>query len=187
MSRQEADSIKRHPVVEERMVRIADNGEILQLDYAGAKKFHQGDSWWGLAVGFRAMQVCAKALSKNNLWDRKNLTIVSGHPGPGVRDAIEYVTHCVSRKQFRLYDECATQKNCSSEMKFEWQVSDGQAMVDVKLRDDFIPADFYELLDRLGTENERSQDIDVFKQYKNDLSKALWKESLVTAFSIEIK
>ena len=181
------DSARQQAVVEDRTIRIVDHSEILQLDFAGAKKFHEGDSWWGLAVGFRAMQRGAEVLSRNNLWDRKDLFVVSSHPGPGVRDAIEYVTECVGRKQYRLTDECATQKGCSREMKFEWQISDGEVTAQVKLRTDFVPADFYELLDRLGTDEEQSQDADEFNGYKTELSESLWAEPLSSAFNTEIK
>ena len=57
-----------------------------------------------------------------------------------------------------------------------------QEVAEIKLRDDFVHANFYEVLGRLGTENERAQDADLFKQYKTELSEALWNESLTTAF-----
>ena len=73
-------------------IRIKDQGEVLELDYDGAICQHPGSLWWGTAVGFRAMQVAAQALSQDDLWARDNLYIVSGHPGPGVKDTIDYVT-----------------------------------------------------------------------------------------------
>ena len=73
-------------------IRIKDQGEVLELDYDGAICQHPGSLWWGTAVGFRAMQAAAQALSHDDLWSRDNLYIVSGHPGPGVKDTIEYVT-----------------------------------------------------------------------------------------------
>src|SRR6476619_6849138 len=63
-------------------IRIKDKGEVLELDYDGAVCQHPGSLWWGTAVGFRAMQVAAHALSQDDLWDREKLYIVSGHPGP---------------------------------------------------------------------------------------------------------
>src|SRR5438034_5327321 len=65
-------------------IRIKDQGKVLELDYDGAICQHPGSLWWGTAVGFRAMQAAAQALSQEDLWSRDNLYIVSGHPGPGV-------------------------------------------------------------------------------------------------------
>jgi hypothetical protein len=62
-------------------IRIKDQGEVLELDYDGAVCQHPGSLWWGTAVGFRAMQAAAQALSQDDLWSRDNLYIVTGHPG----------------------------------------------------------------------------------------------------------
>jgi hypothetical protein len=174
-------------VVEDRTIRIIDQGKKLLLDYSGAKKSHQGDSWWGLAVGFRAMQLAADVLSKEQLWDRKNLLVTSAHPGPGVRDAIEFVTACVERRNYHLTDQCASQKGCSSQMKYEWQISDGLVTIEVTLREDFVPTEFYELCDRLRTTHQVTEDKSLFKQYKAELSEALWMEPLATAFNTRFK
>ncbi len=174
-------------VVEGRTIRIIDQGKKLLLDYSGAKEFHQGDSWWGLAVGFRAMQLAADVLSKEQLWDRKNLLVTSAHPGPGVRDAIEFVTACVERRNYHLTDQCASQKGCSSQMKYEWQISDGLVTIEVTLREDFVPTEFYELCDRLRTTHQVTEDKSLFKQYKAELSEALWMEPLATAFNTRFK
>ena len=55
-------------------IRIKDQGKVLELDYDGAVCQHPGSLWWGTAVGFRAMQVAAQALSQDDLWeDRKSV------------------------------------------------------------------------------------------------------------------
>ena len=63
-------------------IRIKDKGEVLELDYDGAVCQHPGSLWWGTAVGFRAMQVAAQALSQDDLWSRDNLYIVTVIPVP---------------------------------------------------------------------------------------------------------
>ena len=166
-------------------IRIADKGEILTLDYAGARALHRGDSWWGLAVGFRAMQVAAEELSRARLWDRDRLNVVSGHPGPGVRDAIDYVTRCIERHRFALIEELAGATNCSREMKYEWWLGDEEAAVAVSLCPDFVPQQFYELLDRLGSQQERANDRSQFDTLKADLEARIWREPLSANFRAE--
>lgn len=167
-------------------IRIKDQGEVLELDYDGALCSHPGSLWWGTAVGFRAMQVAAQALSKDGLWDRENLYIVSGHPGPGVKDMVEYVTGAASRDRYRviLAEGCGMQ--CNSKMKYEWWVSDGEKTANINLRPDFVPREFYELSDRLETNETTKEDIKSFRIFKVNLSTRIWNAPLEENFKVEI-
>ncbi|MEI8018179.1 MAG: hypothetical protein WCH39_08240 [Schlesneria sp.] len=168
------------------IVRIKSNQEILELNYDGAVCQHPGSLWWGTAVGFRAMQVAALALSTDDLWDRENLYIVSGHPGPGVLDAIDYVTDVSRRNRYQsiVADGCGMK--CNSKMKFEWWVSDGQKTANINLRSDFVPREFYELSDRLGTDTTTKEDIRAFAIFKVNLSTRIWNAALEESFIVEI-
>ena len=173
------------PSVESTTLQIADCGAILTLDYAGARATHDGDSWWGVAVGFRAMQVAAGLLSQSELWDRDQLHVVSGHPGPGVRHAIDYVTRSVERGRFHLRKDQDGQSGCSRDMKYEWRLELGQMTAVVRLRPDFVPEPFYDLLDRLGRDYERQRDRRDFDAFKADLEARIWHEPLAACFSTE--
>ncbi|OAH57603.1 MULTISPECIES: hypothetical protein [Bacillaceae] len=45
-----------------------------------------------VAIGFRSLQVALRELYKENSPERGDIHILSGHGGPGFRDAFEYVT-----------------------------------------------------------------------------------------------
>lgn len=168
------------------MIRIMDRGEVLELGYDGAMCQHPGSLWFGTAVGFRAMQVAALALSENSLWSRENLYIVTGHPGPGVKDAIDYVTDVSRRDRFKciLAEGCGM--HCNSKMKFEWWVSDGEKTANINLRRDFVPREFYDLSDRLGTLQTTKQDIRSFRIFKVNLSTRIWNAPLEENFHVEV-
>jgi len=170
---------------EDTSISIMDKKEIINIDYAELEKYHKGDSWFGCSVGFRAMQAAADICTRTSTWSRDNLYIVSGHPGPGVKDAIDLITHCIRSKRFRLLDNIPTE-GCSSEMKFEWWVNNGRITVHIKLHDKIIPAIFYSLLDRINTDDEKDSDRDNFDQHKNDLSYQLWHQSLESLYDVEI-
>lgn len=167
-------------------IRIKDQGEVLELDYDGAVCQHPGSLWWGTAVGFRAMQAAAQALSEDGLWDRENLYIVSGHPGPGVRDTIDYVTGTASRDRYNvvLAEGCGMQ--CNSKMKYEWWVSDGERTANINLRPDFVPREFYELSDRLETNETTKEDIKAFRIFKVNLSTRIWNAPLEESFRVKV-
>jgi hypothetical protein len=172
--------------VDATVVRIKDRGEIKVLDYNGAMTEHMGSLWWGTAVGYRAMQVAAQALSKDGLWSRDDLYVVSAHPGPGVQDAIDYVTGAAKRDRYKVVEEADCGMKCNSSMKFEWWVSDGRRTASVRLREDFVPRAFYDLSDRLGTDEESEADRRMFEISKVNLSTRIWAAPLEQNFSVEV-
>jgi hypothetical protein len=172
--------------VDATVVRIKDHGEIKELDYNGAMTEHMGSLWWGTAVGYRAMQAAAQALSKDGLWSRDDLYVVGAHPGPGVRDAIDYVTSAAKRDRYKVVLEADCGMKCNSSMKFQWWVSDGRRTAAVKLREDFVPRAFYELSDRLGTDAETEEDERLFEISKVTLSTRIWAAPLERNFSVEV-
>ncbi len=183
MQSNDADAIT---PVDATVVRIKDRGEIKEIDYDGAMTRHIGSLWWGTAVGYRAMQAAAEALSRDGLWSRDDLYVVGAHPGPGVRDAIDYVTGVVGRDRYKVVLEPDCGMKCNSSMKFEWWVSDGRRTAFVKLREDFVPRAFYELSDRLGTSAETKQDRRQFEISKVTLSTRIWAAPLGRNFSVEV-
>ena len=172
-------------IVEASSLAVRVKGEPLLIDYHELESFHRGDSWFGCTADFRTMQVAATTFAKTSSWSRGNLYIVSGHHGPGVKNAIDLVTQCVSAKRFRLLDEFAG-KACSRDMKFEWWLSNDHITIHIKLHDDIVPKAFYQLLDRLYPDDEQANDRDRFNHNKTDLSLQLWQQPLDAAFNVEI-
>ena len=168
-------------------VRIADRGQVLTLDYDGAVCRHTDSLWWGTAVGFRAMQVAAQALSAEKLWDREHLYVVSGHPGPGVQDTIDYVTDVSRRDRYKAIFAEGCGMQCNSKMKYEWWVSDGERTANINLRRDFVPRAFYDLSDRLGTEHTSKEDIRAFRVFKVNLSTRIWNATLEESFRVTVE
>lgn len=183
MSRNESNRIK---PVEDVRVRIRENGEVLTLQYDGALTKHMGSLWWGTAVGYRAMQAVAEALSQDELWSRDNLYIVSAHPGGGVRDAINYVTRVVDRGRFNCVKDEEGAMQCGSLMSYEWWVSDGMRTASVRLRHDFVPWSFYNLVDRLGKPDTSEADKQAFEYFKVNLSARLWNAPLTESYQTEV-
>lgn len=85
---------------EDSLIYINDKDESCYFKYEDLTDFHKGDSWFGCSVAYRTMQLAARELSKERLWSRQQLSIISAHPGPGVKDAIELITHTISINNF---------------------------------------------------------------------------------------
>lgn len=178
-------SSKEHLPTEGLLTRIVEKGEVITLDYQQATAEHQRSLWWGTAVGYRAMQAAAVALSKESLWSREGLTVVSGHPGPGVLDSINFVTHTRDNKHLTVMENPNCVSRCNSEMKFEWWVCDGKQTAHIILREDFVPIEFYQLIDRRVYSEATPEDDKLFELFKVNLSSRIWVDSLDTNFSIE--
>lgn len=174
-----------HIPAEGLLIRIVDDGKVVTLDYQEATAMHQRSLWWGTAVGYRAMQMAAKALSKNKLWSRDHLVVVSAHPGPGVLDSLNYVTHCSDNKALTVMENSNCVSRCNSQMKFEWWVSDGEQTAHVMLREDFVPPEFYQLIDRRVYSETKETDDALFELYKVNMSARIWVGSLEENFSVE--
>lgn len=189
--------------IEDLTVSIIVDNKLTRFDYDDLKKFHKGDSWFGCTVGFRAMQLAAREFSKPEhlksklweqvTWSRDSLSVVSGHPGPGVKDAIELITATISTNRFQIHESINAQgcnSGCNSSMKFEWWVTANNETIHIKLHNDIVPAAFLQLLDRLIaddylTDNGKKNDRDQFDQMKNDLSNILWNQSLDASFEFD--
>ncbi len=167
------------------LIRVVDDGKVVTLDYQEATAIHQRALWWGTAVGYRAMQMAAKALSKTQLWSRDHLVVVSAHPGPGVLDSLNYVTRCADNGTLTVMQNDHCVNRCNSEMKFEWWVSDGEQTAHVMLREDFVPSEFYALIDRRVYSETKEADDKLFELYKVNLSSRIWVGSLEENFSVE--
>lgn len=165
-------------------VQIAEGNKVIKLDYQGSMTKHTGSLWWGTAVGYRAMQMAAKSLSQDYLWSRDNLCLVSGHPGPGVLDALNFVTGCRDRGTATVMENANCEGRCNSEMTFEWWVSDGEKTAHVALREDFVSKEFYELIDRRVYQENTAEDDRLFELYKVNMSTRLWVAALEDNFSV---
>ena len=173
-----------YPPVQGLTLCIADQDQVLRLEYDAAMTRHRSASWWGTAVGFRAMQRAALALSDDYLWSRDGLRLISGHPGPGVLDALNYVTACIDRGRCTVMQNPDCEYRCHAGMKFEWWVSDHQKTAHIRLREDFVPAVFFSLLERIAGGAASEEDQWALESWKVNLSARIWSESLEQSFSV---
>jgi len=168
-------------------ISIIDNGKVVSISFNEVLKYHTGNAWFGLSIAFRALELAENTFKKANLiWKRDQLTIVSAHPGPGVKDAIEYITHCISNQKFSLTAECIDSNSCNSNMRFAWWVSNDTHTAFISLRQNFIPELFNELLDRLGTSNEQGDDLLDFTHLKQDLASQILQQPLLDNFHCDL-
>lgn len=125
-------------------ITILDHCWPLRLEYPALLAYHGGGALAGAAIGFRAMAAAGAALSAEYPWDRRDLSVVSWHNGPGVRDAIEFVTRAITRGRFERRESGAMQ-NCGAADAFRFEVADGRHVARVALREHAVTPAFFGL------------------------------------------
>lgn len=163
------------------IILINDHGKPLKLTYSGALSYHEGNAYWGCALAYRMLQLPGKFLSREQTWERQNLRITSGHPGPGVRDTIEYVTGCVSNGRYELTCK-TTEPRCVGNMDYRWKVDDGTQCVDLKLAEDIVPKAFLKLLDRINHNGAQKSEQEALEALKQSMTDKIWRLDLEDAF-----
>lgn len=100
-----------------------------------------------------------------------------------MRDAIEFVTRCVTRGRYRLFDavDCG---HCYGGMRFEWQIGAGRRTVSLELRKGFVPQRFFDLAERKSAEMASAEDRRELEHLKMMLTERLWEEPLKTLFQL---
>jgi hypothetical protein len=162
-------------------IHINEKGMRLTRNYEDALKFHQGNAYWGCALAFRMLQYAEKLLSREKIWERQNLSIESGHPGPGVRDTIEYVTGCVSAGRFMLTCN-TTEARCVSDMDYSWQISDGKQRLTLNLAEGIVSSEFLELLDAINKNEANEQQYQRLENLKQVMTEKIWSLDLEQLF-----
>lgn len=164
-----------------RDIHINENGVLITRNFEDALNFHQGNAYWGCALAFRMLQYAEMLLSREQLWERQNIAIESGHPGPGVRDTIEYVTGCVSAGRFILTCN-STEARCVSDMDYSWQVSDGDRCLKLKLAQGIVSSEFLQLLDLINRNEANEQQYERLESLKQAMMEKIWSLDLEQAF-----
>ena len=77
-------------------LEILDQGDLISLSFDDLLKYHGRSSIAGVAHAFKAMERAFPLLSPGTPPDRGELTVESGFPGDGAKDAFEMVTRAVT-------------------------------------------------------------------------------------------
>ncbi len=81
---------------------VLDQGGSISISYDDLVKYHGRSSIAGVAHAFKAMERGFPLLSPGEAPERSDITVESGFPGGGARDAFEMVTRAVTGDRYRL-------------------------------------------------------------------------------------
>ena len=125
---------------------VLDEGEPFTISFDDVLKYHGRSSQAGAAHAFRAMGRAFPLLSPSGPPERYDITVESGFPGGGARDAFEMVTRAVTGGRYRVAPELAGDEVPEAPGgRFFFRLGYREAVVDVALRDGLVPEDFIEV------------------------------------------
>ena len=81
---------------------VLDQGGSISISFDDLLKYHGRSSIAGVAHAFKAMERAFPQLSPGEPPERYDITVESGFPGGGARDAFEMVTRAVTGDRYRL-------------------------------------------------------------------------------------
>ena len=84
---------------------VLDQGRSISISFDDLLKYHGRSSIAGVAHAFKAMERGFPLLSPDEPPERYDITVESGFPGGGARDAFEMVTRAVTGDRYRLASE----------------------------------------------------------------------------------
>ncbi len=166
-------------------IAIRDGEDLIELTFADVEKYHGQHSIGGAALGFQVLRAGLDALFPDTSPRRDALSIVTGHPGAGFRDAFELVTRAVSRNAYRVDTSRPEGRyNPFDAHAYSWSIASGDGRTaELVLREGLIPLRFFELWDLVSrgvaTPADR-QELNVVKRRVADDVLALPLDTLFT-------
>ncbi|MCK9914392.1 hypothetical protein MXD81_35075 [Microbacteriaceae bacterium K1510] len=128
------------------LVVVEGEEDVIKIGFDAVAAYHGQAALAMLAVTFQALRLALSTLSSSAPPRRGDISILSGHPGPGVRDAFEFVTRAVTRNAYvvdRSLPEGRLVPGANISYSFRITV-DGRTAI-LSLRPDALPQRFFTL------------------------------------------
>ena len=127
-------------------LEVLDQGESISITFDDLLKYHGRSSIAGVAHAFKAMERAFPLLSPDHAPERSDITVESGFPGGGARDAFEMVTRAVTGDRYRLRTEPVGENvPAAPGGHFFFRLGYRDAVVDLVLRPGLVPEDFLDV------------------------------------------
>lgn len=124
---------------------VLDQGQPISISFEDVLKYHGRSSIAGVAHAFKAMERALPALSPGGPPERYEITVESGFPGDGARDAFEMVARAVTGDRFQLAVDDRPGVPVAPGGHFYFRLGYRGAVVELTLRSGIVPAEFLDV------------------------------------------
>lgn len=130
-------------------IKIKDHGYEIEVNFEDIRKLHGIRAYMAIGVGYRVVEEAIKALSEDGeVISREDIQVISGHGGPGFRDAIEFVTRAKTRGEYTVdptYPVAQYDPHRPTGYVYIFTLNH-EKTVQVSLNESFLPPIFYDYL-----------------------------------------
>lgn len=130
-----------------RLTIAGEEGPIV-IPFSAVAAYHGHGALAMLAIMYQGLRGALPLLALDGKPVARNeLSVVSGHPGPGVRDAFEFVTRACTRGEY-VVDQSLPFSRYSrgADKAYGFILCRGTAQIQAALREGILPTRFFELL-----------------------------------------
>jgi len=165
-------------------ILVQDRQDVFEIGFSDVEKYHGLSNIAGAAVGFKALQAAFEALLPGQPAPREDITIKTGHPGTGVRDAIEIVTRATTRGVYTVDKTLPKGRlNPHRQLSFTFIVNLPGREAEVVLKDGILPARFFDLIE-IVLKPDTKKEQDELDRLKRSLAKQLVGQSSSELFTV---
>lgn len=126
-------------------VQVEDGGRTIAFTFDDMMRFHGPHSPAGVAIAFKAMERAFGQLSPGTPPPRRSVVVRTAFRGPGARDGFEAVTRAVSEGRYTIDRTLVRADRGRLVEDFVFEISIGDRVAAVLLRDGFVTAEFIDL------------------------------------------
>ncbi|WP_448043474.1 hypothetical protein [Bradyrhizobium liaoningense] len=121
--------------------------EPIEIGFPTVAAYHGQSALAMAAIVFQAQRAAFAFLSPDAIPARRDISIVSGHPGPGVRDAFEVVTRAVTRGAYMVDRSLPEARFVSGhDISYSFRITLGERTAEMALLPGVLPERFFELV-----------------------------------------
>jgi hypothetical protein len=151
-------------------LELLDHGGPISISFDDLLKYHGRSSIAGVAHAFKAMERAFPLLSPGQPPERYDLTIESGFPGDGAKDAFEMVSRAVTGDRYRVVEVPAGTAPEAPGGHFFFRVGYRGTVVELTLRAGLVPGEF---LDVACKEAPTPAEVERARELKEDMAQRL--------------
>ena len=166
------------------LILVQDEQDVFEISFTEVEKYHGLSNIAGAAVAFKALQAAFAVLLQGEPAPRNDITVKTGHPGAGVRDAIEMLTRAITRGAYTVDKTLPKGRlNPYKDISFTFIVTLQGHTAEAVLNDGILPARFFELMEIITKPNTEQEQKEL-RQLKRSLAKQIIQKPSDELFTV---
>lgn len=139
--------------------------EPITIHFSALAAYHGQSALAMLAITFQGLRASLQRLSLGSLLSRPEVSVVSGHPGPGVRDAFEFVTRASTRGAYVVDRSLPRSRlNSKANLSYSFRVFARGRTVEAALREGILPQRFFDLFELVAADSSYAAELSALKR-----------------------